>query len=240
MQEIILEDDKMAFRTREAYKTLRSNIEFSGNDIKVIAITSCTPNEGKSEVSFQLARSFAQNHKKVLLIDADMRKSVMRVHFKSGKVHFGLSNYLVKRCQLSEAICKTDEAGFNMVFSGPVPPNPSELLNNTQFHEMLAKTRDIYDYIIIDTPPLGSVIDSAVISTQCDGAIIVLESGAISYHFAQKVEDQLKKADCKILGCVLNKVELGGGKGYYGKYYGKYYGTYGSEEQEDDSLNEEE
>ena len=89
MQEIILEDDKMAFRTREAYKTLRSNIEFSGNDIKVIAITSCTPNEGKSEVSFQLARSFAQNHKKGLLIDADMRKSDMRVHFKSGKVHIG-------------------------------------------------------------------------------------------------------------------------------------------------------
>ena len=108
MQEITIQKSNLAFRTREAYKTLRSNIEFSGKDIRVIAVTSCTPNEGKSEVSFELACSFAENNRKVLLIDADLRKSVMREHFKSGKVHYGLSNYLVGHCEFDEAVCATD------------------------------------------------------------------------------------------------------------------------------------
>ena len=115
---------------------------------------------------------------------------------------------------------------MDMVFSGPVPPNPSELLGNNRFKKLIENARNMYDMIIIDTPPLGSVIDSAVVSKICDGAIFVIESGAISSHFAKKIKEQLQVAECRILGVVLNKVEMNGGKGYYGKgYYGKgYYG----------------
>ena len=113
-----------------------------------------------------------------------------------------------------------------MTFAGPVPPNPAELLGNKRFAEMLEKTREEYDLVIIDTPPLGSVIDSAIVAKQCDGAMLVIANEEISYRFAQKVKDQLDKAGCRILGCVLNKVNLSKG-GKMGKYYGNYYGTYG-------------
>ena len=226
MQDITIAKSDMAFRTREAYKTLRSNIEFSGNNVRTIAVTSCTPNEGKSEVSFELAMSFAENNNRVLLIDADLRKSVMREHFTSGKVRYGLSNYLVGRCTIDECVCRTDQSGFHMIFSGPTTPTPSELLSSVQFEKLLEDARLSYDYIIIDTPPLGSVVDSAIVGRKCDGTILVVSSGAISYRFAQNVVSQMNKADCKILGCVLNKVQMNTGKGYYGKYYGRYYGKY--------------
>lgn len=226
MQNIILKEEALDFRTKEAYKTLRTNIEFSSSDIRCVAITSCTPNEGKSEVAFNLAKSFAQNGKKVLLVDADLRKSVMRRNHKSGKVRLGLSHYLIGRNDLEEVICQTDVPNFDMIFAGPVPPNPSELLSGKYFTQFLEESIKQYDFIIIDTPPLGSVIDSAIVAKQCDGVALVMQSGAISYRFAQKVIGQLKMADCKILGCILNKVNISS-KGYYGKYYGKYYGNYG-------------
>lgn len=225
MQNIVLKEEALDFRSKEAYKTLRTNIEFSSSDIKFVAITSCTPNEGKSEVSYNLAKSFAQNGKKVLLVDADLRKSVMRKNHKSGKVRLGLSHYLIGRNTLEEVTCQTDVPNFHMIFAGPVPPNPSELLSGKYFKQLIEAGGQEYDYIIIDTPPLGSVIDSAIVSKQCDGVALVMQSGVISYRFAQKVINQLKMADCKILGCVLNKVIMGK-KGYYGKYYGRYYGKY--------------
>ena len=225
MQEIVLKEEVLDFRTKEAFKTLRTNIEFSSSDIKYVAITSCTPNEGKSEVSFNLGKSFAQSGKKVLMIDADLRKSVMGRNHKSGKVRLGLSHYLIGRNTLEEVTCKTDVPNFHMIFAGPIPPNPSELLNGKYFKKLLEASGKIYDYVIIDTPPLGSVIDSAIVAKQCDGVALVLASGEISYRFAQKVMNQLKMADCKILGCILNKVVMSK-KGYYGSYYGKYYGKY--------------
>ena len=229
MQQLYLYNDDLSFRTREAYKTLRSNIEFSGKNIRTITVTSCTPNEGKSEVSFELSRSFAQNQNHVLMIDADLRKSAMREHIRSGKVRYGLSNYLVGQCSMEDAICRTDEEGFDIMLAGPATPTPSELLNSDTFTELLKKAREQYDYVIVDSPPLGSVIDSAIIGKKCDGTILVLSSGTISYRFAQTVQNQLVRAGCRVLGCVLNKVDMNGKKGYYGKYYGKYYEKYEEE-----------
>lgn len=229
MQQLYLYNDDLSFRTREAYKTLRSNIEFSGKNIRTITVTSCTPNEGKSEVSFELSRSFAQNQNHVLMIDADLRKSAMREHIRSGKVRYGLSNYLVGQCSMEDAICETDEEGFDIMLAGPATPTPSELLNSDTFTELLKKAREQYDYVIVDSPPLGSVIDSAIIGKKCDGTILVLSSGTISYRFAQTVQNQLVRAGCRVLGCVLNKVDMNGKKGYYGKYYGKYYEKYEEE-----------
>lgn len=232
MQQIELKKEELDYKSKEAYKTLRTNVEFSGDNIRVVAVTSCTPNEGKSSIAYELAMSFAQNGKKTLIIDADLRKSVMiRKHFK-GKVRYGLVHYLVGKYKFDDVCCETNVKNLYMAFAGPVPPNPSELLGNQRFKTLLDEAKEQYDMIIVDTPPLGSVIDSAIVAKQCDGVMLVIASGEISYRFAQKVKEQLEKAECRILGCILNKVDMskGGKYGYYGKYYGKYYGAYGNEQ----------
>ncbi|MFR5667135.1 MAG: polysaccharide biosynthesis tyrosine autokinase, partial [Enterocloster bolteae] len=120
---------------------------------------------------------------------------------------------------------------LDMVLSGPFSPNPAELLEDELFKTMIESVKEIYDYIIIDTPPMANVIDGAIIASQCDGAVIVIESGAISYRLVQKVRSQLEKSGCRILGAVLNRVGGGYEHSYYEKYYGrrggKYYGKYG-------------
>ncbi len=216
---------KLDYRTSEAYKTLRTNIEFCGKDVKVIALTSCTPGEGKSSVSVQLAASLAEAGKKVMFIDADLRKSVLLGRLRIHQNVKGLVHLLSGQGQLADVICMTDIPNLHMIFAGPVPPNPAELLGSKYFKKLLSSLREVYDYIIIDTPPLGSVIDSAVIAQECDGAALVLSANAISYKFAQDVKEQLEKSNCKILGVILNKVDMSGNS-YYGKYYGKYYGQY--------------
>lgn len=247
MQEVSLQFNKgIDYRVKEAYKTLRTNVEFCGGDVKVIAVTSCTPNEGKSSITVELARSFAEAGNKILLIDADMRKSVLVGRYKTGAVKLGLSHCLVRKYSYEDVTCRTNIEGLDMIFSGPVPPNPSELLGSDKFLQMLETARMNYDYIFIDTPPLGSVIDAAVVARSCDGTMLIVESNAVSYRFAQRVKEQLDKADSRILGVVLNKVEMNsrgyyGHYGrYYGKYYGKYYGRYGEESGSDGSVTDNE
>ncbi|MBR4719745.1 MAG: polysaccharide biosynthesis tyrosine autokinase [Lachnospiraceae bacterium] len=225
MQTIELRKEKHDFRTNEALKTLRTNIEFAGEDIQVIGLTSATPNEGKSTISMELAKSFAENGSHTLLIDADMRKSVMRARQLHGNIRYGLTNILARKTAIEDAICVSDFDNLEVIFAGPVPPNPSELLGGKHFGGVIEYARSHYDCVIIDAPPIGSVIDAAVIARKCDGMLIVIESGAISYRFEKKVVDQLKVADARILGVVLNKINIGG-KGYYGRYYGKYYERY--------------
>lgn len=229
MQSVKLQfDQKNDYRIKEAFKTLRSNIEFSGSDIRLIAVTSCTPNEGKSSVAMEVAKSFAEAGSRTILIDADMRKSVLVGRYKTGAVRKGLSQSLIGKTTLEDTICETNLKNLYMIFAGPVPPNPSELLGDRLFEQMLQKLRKIFDYVIIDTPPLGSVIDAAVVAKRCDGTVIVVENNTVSYRFVQKVKEQLDKTESRILGVVLNKVNLNskGYYGHYGRYYGKYYGQY--------------
>lgn len=224
---------KLDFKTNEAYKSLRTNISFSGEDIRVIALTSSVPNEGKSAVSFNLAVSFAEDGKKVLYIDADIRKSVTIARYGVDVETKGLSHYLTKQSDLEDVVYETNIPNFNIIFTGQAAPNPSELLGNNRFKKMIEIMKEQFDYVIIDCPPLGSVIDAAIVAKECDGAIIVIETDNISYKIVQRVKKQLEQSGCKILGAVLNKVEMGGkgygyyGKGYYGNYYGRYYGNYG-------------
>lgn len=226
MNQIALKLKPREYQVEESFKTLRANLQFCGEDKKVIALTSCTPNEGKSTVSLQLAQSLAESGKKTVLIDADMRKSVL-VGFTKPSQHGlrGLAHYLSGQNTLQDVIYMTDIQDLYIVYSGPFPPNPAELLGGKQFKGMLQALRKVYDYVIIDTPPLGSVIDGAIVAGSCDGAILVIESGVISYRFAQNVKDQLERSNCPVLGAVLNKVDMQ--KSGYGKYYGKYYGNYG-------------
>ncbi len=216
------------YRTREAYKTLRTNIELCGSDIRTIVITSCTPNEGKTSVAVELARAFAEAGKQVVLVDADLRKSVLVGRYKTGAVHHGLIHVLAGRETLEAVVHMTNIQNLYMIFAGPVPPNPSELLGGGKFKETLFSLRGQFDYVIVDTPPLGSVIDAAVVARECDGAMLVIQNNGISRRFARKVKEQLEKTGCRVLGAVLNKVDMsaGGIYGHYGRYYGKYYGKY--------------
>lgn len=215
-------------RTEEAFKTLRTNLQFCGKDVKSIALTSCTPNEGKTSVSLQLARSLSENGKRVLFIDGDLRKSVILSRCQVDQTVKGLSHYLSGQCAFAEAVYMTNVKNLHIIFAGPVPPNPAELLGSNAFKIVIEKMKTVYDYIIIDTPPLGSVIDAAVIANECDGSVLVVKSGEISRKFARKIVDQLRMADCPILGAILNSVDMK--KNSYGNYYGKYYGKYYGQE----------
>lgn len=219
MHEVVLKNMDKDYRSNEAYKTLRTNIEFSGNDKKVIVFTSSTPNEGKSTVSLSLASSLADGGKKVLFIDADLRKLGMIGRNKVPEELKGLSHFLSGQAEVKDIIAKTQETGLFTIFAGVIPPNPAELLGNRRFEALLQGARKSYDYVIIDTPPLGSVIDAAVIARNCDAAVLVIAANMIRYKFARVVKEQLEKSECPIIGAVLNKVDLKKNK-YYGKYYG--------------------
>lgn len=218
---------ELDFKTNEAYKTLRTNLTFSGDDVRVIVLTSSVPNEGKSAVAFNLANALAQDNKKVVFIDADIRKSVTVVRYGVDKETKGLSHYLSGQCGEEEIVCETNVDNLSVIFTGQTAPNPSELLGNEHFKKLITDMREQFDYVIIDCPPLGSVIDAAVVAKECDGAIIVIETDNASYKIVQRVKNQLEQSGCRILGAVLNKVEMDG-KGYLGGYYGKYYGYYGN------------
>lgn len=214
--------EKLATKMNEAFKQLRTNIIFSGDDIKTIVITSTMANEGKSEISFNLTRALAEAGNRVVLVDADIRKSVAFNRYLPDKTVHGLSHYLAGREKLDNIVCQTNLPNVYMVFAGASVPNPSELLGSAKFPAMVGSLKKVFDYIIIDCPPLGAVIDAAVIAQHADGAVIVIENNRISYKTAQKVKSQLEKSGCKILGAVLNKVNTDS-KSYYGKY-GSYYG----------------
>ena len=145
-----------------------------------------------------------------MLIDADMRKSVLVGRYKTGAVRKGLTHCLIGKANYLEVMCETNVPNLYVTFSGPVPPNPSELLGGEKFRSILNVLRSSFDYVIVDTPPLGSVIDAAVAAKSCDGTVLVIESNAISYRFAQKVKEQLDKTGSRILGVVLNKVDMNG------------------------------
>lgn len=215
---------KDEYSYNEAINTLRTNIQFCGSNIRKIMLTSAMPDEGKSSVSFYLAYSLAQIGKRVLLIDADIRKSVLASRYQLEKKVDGLSQYLSGQKTLDEVIYGVNGLeNFSIIFAGPYSPNPVELLEEELFGNIFSKMGQVYDYIIVDTPPMASLIDGAIVSQYCDGAVMVIESGAISYRLEQKVKEQLEKSGCRILGVVLNKVDINT-QGYYGKYgkYGKY------------------
>lgn len=214
------------FVSNEAYKTLRTNITFCGEDVRVIAVTSSTPNEGKTNVTFNLARAFAEDNKRILFVDADIRKSVLEARLGADQEVKGLSHYLTGKAELKDIVYGTNVDHLDFIGTGPVAPNPSELLGNQKFQRLLEWARSEYQYVMIDCPPIGSVIDAAVVARQCDGAVYVIESEATSWRLAQRGKEQLEKTGCKILGAVLNKVEMSGKRYGYGKYYGKYYGRY--------------
>lgn len=211
----------------EAFKTLRTNVQFCGTDVKAIAITSCLPNEGKSTISLELSRSLAEVGKKVLFIDADMRKSVIVKKYADVAGICGLSQYLSGQSKLEEVLFATQAEGLHVIFAGQFPANPVELLNSSAFKQLIQEQTQVYDYVIVDTPPLGVVIDCAVIANVCDSAIMVIAAEKVSNRRAAVIKNQLAKSGVHILGVVLNRVRnarlrypkaYGAASGYSKKY----------------------
>ena len=169
----------------EAIKTLRTNLQFCGTGIKVIMFTSAMPDEGKSDISFAMADAMAQIGKKTLLIDADIRKSVLSYRYHLKRKLNGLSQFLSGQKTLDEVLYHTDNELLDIIFAGPYSPNPAELLEEEIFGATIQKLKNEYDYIIIDTPPMGALIDGAIVARHCDGAVLVIESGAVSWRIEQ-------------------------------------------------------
>lgn len=223
---IINELEELKYGRREAINSLRTNLKFAGTDVKVVVFTSCFPNEGKSTVTFDLAKAFADAGSKTLLIDADMRKTVMlqrhRIKNQGQKIS-GLTHYLSGQAEMESIFNATNVENLYIALAGPLSPNPAELLTGDPIDELIEYCRKNYDIVIIDTPPLGSVIDAAIIAPKCDGVVLVTEANATSARMAISVKKQLEMTDCKILGCVLNKVPSTGNQYKYRyKYYGEY------------------
>ena len=208
------------YRLTEGLNQLKTNLAFCGKDIKVITITSSVQNEGKSSVAFDLSKTMAEGGKKILMVDADLRKSVLAAKYHIQGIDKGLSHYLTGQAEIEDIIYETETEGFYLSVAGPLSPDPTSLLDSDQFQKFIDKVREDYDYVIIDAPPLGVVIDAAIIGKYCDGAVLVIEQGVIKRKVVQDVIKQLKRGKVRILGAVLNKVDER--IGAYGAYDYKY------------------
>ena len=203
----------------EQFRTIRTNIEFSGVDeqIQVIMVTSSGPMEGKSTTTANLAVVFAQQDKKVLLVDADLRKPTVHYTFNQTNT-FGLTSVLSGQAQLNSTAHVTDIPNLSVLTSGPIPPNPAELLGSKSMAKFIDEARENYDMILFDTPPILAVTDAQVLGTQCDGSVLVVFSGKTEMDHAKKAKELLAATKSKLLGAVLNGKKLQNSDYYY--YYG--------------------
>lgn len=218
-------------RAAEAFRTLRTNIQFSSldNDIKSIMVTSTAPSEGKSTVILNLAITMAQTGKKILLLDCDLRKPT--VHKKLGiPNNEGLTGILIGSAKLEECIVPTKINNLSVLTCGAIPPNPSELLGSKKMKAFLGELEGLFDVVLIDAPPVIVVTDAQIISTFCQGVILVASYGQTEKVALVKAKDLLDKVSAHILGVVVNKVPMSSHSYGYGKYYDKYYSGYYEED----------
>lgn len=202
----------------ELFRSLRTNIQFKSFDkqIKTILVTSSNPTEGKSTVISNLAVVMAQSDNKVLLIDGDLRKPNVHNFFKLN-VNKGLTSLLTQKGKVEDFIQKTEIPGLDVMTSGPIPPNPSELLASIAMKKIVEELIQKYDLVLFDSPPVGHVTDAVVISTFCDASILVCAQGFTKIEDAKKAKQQLESVNTNFLGVVLNKVDPKGKDEYY--YY---------------------
>lgn len=202
----------------EQYRTIRTNIQYASVDqaIRSIVVTSSGPMEGKSTTTANLAVVFAQQGKKTLLIDADMRKPTVHYTFQLPNT-FGLTSVLTKQVELVDAIHMTDVENLFVLTSGPIPPNPAELLASVSMEYLLKEAYNLYDFILFDTPPVLAVTDAQVLANLADGSILVTSSGTTDRDGAIKAKELLSNANAKLLGAVLNNKKADKNTHYY--YY---------------------
>lgn len=206
----------------EAYRTIRTNIEFSNLDkeLKTIVVTSSQQNEGKSTVIANLVVSFAgMEDKKVLVLEGDLRNPTVHRMFNVSNTH-GITDILTNQKSFDECVHVTEVKGLHVLSCGKVPPNPSEMLASKKMRYFIESLREHYDYIFIDAPPIGIITDAGIISTYVDGTILVVASKEVDVEMAKIAKERLDKVNANMLGVVLNKFEDGSGSyGYYNYYY---------------------
>lgn len=202
----------------EAYRTLRTNIQYSSFDkqIKTLLVTSAEAAEGKSTVSGNLALAFAQNGNKVIIIDCDLRKPSVHKNFKISNLS-GLSEVLIGKAQIEDVVQSRNE-NLDILTSGKIPPNPSEMLASSAMTSLIEKLKEKYDIVILDSAPIGAVTDAQILATKVDGSILVTRAERTKRDVVLEAKSSLEKVGANILGCVLHAVKNTKGKYYY--YYG--------------------
>ncbi|PFP31074.1 capsular biosynthesis protein [Bacillus sp. AFS073361] len=203
----------------EQYRTIRTNIQYSSvdHDVKSLMVTSTGPGEGKSTTVANLAVVFAQQGKKVLLIDADLRKPTVHYTFNQSNTS-GLTSVLTKQVDLVKAVLGTEEENLYILTSGPIPPNPAELLSSRAMEQFFHDAEALFDIILFDTPPVLAVTDAQILANKCEGTILVVSSGKTEKEMVVKAKELLDAAQSKLLGVVLNNKKLQNNNYYY--YYG--------------------
>lgn len=207
----------------EAFRALRTNLQFTGIDKKVksILITSSLPNEGKSTILKNLTYSIALTGSRIIVLDSDLRNPTVHKTFNVSNSR-GLTNVLIDESGYEVYIIKDKNyENLDIIPSGPIPPNPSELLGSNKMKSLLAKLKDNYDYVFLDSPPAITVTDPAVLAPFVDGVILVIHAGKTEIDAVLRAKEILESVKANILGVVLNKVkERSGGYYYYYYYYG--------------------
>jgi len=210
---------------KDVYRRVRTNIELTGLENRVICVTSCLKDDGKSTVTYELARSFADKSKSVLLVDADMRNSSLLSRLSIHAKLPGLSQFLAGQEKLDRVVYKTNIPDFYILPTGKFPAAPTELLSKARFHNMIEKFRETFDYVFVDTPPIEAVVDPIVVAQECDGSIMVISADRISRRVAADYAAQLSQANDNLLGIILNKVDMKSKRYGYGYGYGRKYGS---------------
>ncbi|WP_332695136.1 CpsD/CapB family tyrosine-protein kinase [Halalkalibacter lacteus] len=216
LQRSLVTQESKSSPISEQYRTIRTNIEFSAVDreIKTILVTSAGPAEGKSTTAANLAVVMAQNGNSVLLLDTDLRKPT--IHYTFGVANMsGLTNVLTKQGSLEELVQETKIENLSVLPSGPIPPNPAELLNSRMMGLVLERAKEMFDTIILDTPPVMAVADAQILASKCDGTILVVSSGKTEREEVKKAKVQLVNAKANILGAILNNKKIDSGSYYY-------------------------
>ncbi|HYR37565.1 MAG TPA: CpsD/CapB family tyrosine-protein kinase [Methylomirabilota bacterium] len=212
----------------EAYRTLRTNIQFAGLDrpCKTIVITSATPAEGKTTTAANFAAVCAQSGSRVLLVDGDLRKPTLHRIFGLDNQR-GLTTTMIEGKSLADVAIPTRVPNLSVVVSGPLPPNHAELAASRRMHDLMEAATRVFDLIVIDTPPVLSVSDAVALAAQMDGVILVVRGGKTSAEAARRAAEQIDAVKGRILGVLLNRVDARN-SGYYadhGRYYDAYYGS---------------
>lgn len=206
----------------EQYRTLRTNIQYASVDkeLKSIMITSPNPGEGKSTTIANLAIVFAQQGKKVLLIDADLRKPTIHITFHLNNA-IGLTNVLMKQSSHGAAIQQTPVKDLFILTSGTIPPYPAELLGSTAMSHLINRVKADFDIVLFDTPPFLAVTDAQIMASQCDGSVLVVSSGSTEIEGAIRVKEKLISSSSKLLGVVLNNKKMKDSRNQITYYYGQ-------------------
>lgn len=214
------------FQYVEAYKTLRTNINFMAvsNNYRKLVITSSIPGEGKSNVAVNLCISLAESGKKVLLIDCDLRKPVLHKYLRITRRAQGLTNVLSGETAPADVIVRFSDLNFDVIPAGIIPPNPAELLGSARMENLLDSMSAQYDYIIMDTPPASVVTDAAVLSALADGVLFVVSHANVTIESAQLAKKNLEAANANVIGAVLNGFDLKSTSRDTGYYYSYEYG----------------